>query len=165
MRETKIKEYKNKVDLNNTLERCKREFEYEIVKKMGEANEIMSGINSDKTFRCIRKEDRSLKCHIYIKENFVEEISLENFIREWKRIKNMKTKAVEPTSSQLASKTVSTTNAKINKNVRQEELKKLVLETRDLTNSLKLQLKILEDKGIVRRNPKKESLMVLNSRT
>ena len=67
----------------------------------------------------------------------------------------MKTKAVEPTSSQLASKTVSTTNAKINKNVRQEELKKLVLETRDLTNSLKLQLKILEDKGIVRRNPKK----------
>ena len=165
LRETKIKEYKNKVDLNNTLERCKREFEYEIVKKMGEANEIMSGINSDKTFRCIRKEDRSLKCHIYIKENFVEEISLENFIREWKRIKNMKTKAVEPTSSQLASKTVSTTNAKINKNVRQEELKKLVLETRDLTNSLKLQLKILEDKGIVRRNPKKESLMVLNSRT
>ena len=82
LRESRMKEYKEKEDLNSTVDKCKREFEYDCIKKMGEANEILSSLASNTSYRCIRKEDRSLKCHIYLKENYVEEISMENFIRE-----------------------------------------------------------------------------------
>ena len=165
LRESKAKNFKEKTDLNTTVDRCRREFEYECVKKMGEANEILAGMSSNTTYRCIRKSDKSLMCHIYIKEEFVEEISMENFTREWKRLKKKKPVAVvEPSVSQITSKNASTTNAKVNKAERQEELKKLLLETRELTISLKQQLKVLEQKGIVRRSNKKDASIVIKSK-
>lgn len=163
LRQSKAKEYKEKANLDTTLDRCRREYEYEIVRKMGEANEILLNIGSNTTYRCIRKDDRSLKCHIYILENFVEEISLENFLREWKRLKNKKPAPPETTSVQVTSKS-SVATAKVKKNERQEELKKLLLETRELTNSLKTQLRVLEQKGIIKRNFKKENISLANSR-
>lgn len=155
LRESKEKTSREKEVLNTTVDKCRREFEFDILKKMGEANDILSAISSNTTYRCLRKEDRSIKCQIFINENFVEEITMENFIREWKRLKKKKNTVVaEPSLSQLSSKNVTAVNAKVSKAERTEELKKLLMETRELTTSLKRQLKVLEKKGIVRRSVK-----------
>ena len=136
LRESKAKNGKEKNDLNSTVDRCRRESEYEFVRKMGEANEILAAMPSNSTYRCIRKSDKSLMCHIYINENFVEEISMENFVREWKRLKKKRpVAAVDPSASQITSKSTITTNAKVNKAERQEELKKLCLRLGNLLSA------------------------------
>ena len=69
-------------DLALTVDNCKKEFEYECLHKMGEANEIAQALELPTTYRAVKKEDGVTKCHIYMNDHFVEEISLENFLRE-----------------------------------------------------------------------------------
>lgn len=160
LKESRKKQAKEKVELEMTVDRCRREFEFDCIQKMGEANDIMQELASEITYRGIRKDDMTLKCHKYVKDKFVEEVSLEKFIREWKRIKNKKPKMLDVSVSQMTSKSISAISAKVNKTERQEELRKLLLETRDLTNSLKKQLRVLEQKGIVRRDGQKDIILM-----
>jgi hypothetical protein len=164
LKENKVKSHQEKAELQNTADLYRREFEFDCIQKMAEANEILQNHGSDVSYRCLRKDDKNLMCHIYIKEKFQEEISLQNFLRKWKKLKERKAKILKPPASQTSSKSASINNAKVNKTERQEEVKKLLLETRELTNSLKVQVKMLEDKGIVRRVVEKDSLVMLNSR-
>lgn len=164
LKETQQKTQQEKLEIQNTANLYRREFEFDCIQKMGEANEILQMQNSDLSYRAIRKDDRSLMCHIYRKEKFEEEISMHNFLRKWKKLKERKHKAVKIPASQLTSKSLSTNNGKLNKVERQEEVKKLLLETRELTNSLKEQVKVLEEKGIVKRVVEKETMILLNSR-
>jgi hypothetical protein len=129
-----------------TVDRCKKEFEYECLHKMGEANEIAQSLDLPTTFRAIKKDDGSTKCHVYMNDNFVDEITLENFLREWRKLKRKQKPAINlPSTSDKIVKT----STKVNKKERQEELKRLLLETKELTNKLKDQLKILEKRGVV----------------
>jgi len=41
-----------------------------------------------------KKEDGTTKCHIYHNDQFVEEITLENFLREWRRLKRKQKPAI-----------------------------------------------------------------------
>lgn len=164
LKENHHKALQEKIESENTADLYRREFEFDCLQKMGEANEILQMHGSDLSYRAIRKDDRSLMCHIYRKEKFEEEISMHNFLRKWKKLKERKHKVLKVPTSQLTSKSISTTNGKFNKVERQEEVKKLLLETKELTNSLKEQVKILEEKGIVKRIAEKETLILLNSR-
>ena len=165
LKETHQKTLQEKLEIQTTANLYRREFEFDCIQKMGEANEILQMQSSDLSYRAIRKDDRSLMCHIYRKEKFEEEISMHNFLRKWKKLKERKHKAIKTPASQLTSKSISTNNnGKLNKVERQEEVKKLLLETRELTNSLKEQVKVLEEKGIVKRVVEKEAMVLLNSR-
>lgn len=129
-----------------TVDRCKKEFEYECLHKMGEANEIAQAYEMPSTYRAVKKEDGSTKCHIYMNDHFVEEITLENFLREWRKLKRKQKPAI---NLQTTFGKTEKSAGKVNKKVRQEELKRLLLETKELTNKLKDQLKILEKRGVV----------------
>lgn len=164
LKETKMKTHQEKVELENTADLYRRQYEFDCIQKMGEANEILLNFGSEISYRCLRKDDKTLMCHVYKKEKFEEEISLHNFLRKWKKLKERKPKSVKVPASQTTSKSISTNNAKVNKTERQEEVKKLLLETRELTNSLKTQVKMLEEKGIVKRVIEKDNLVLINSR-
>ena len=129
-----------------TVDRCKKEFEYECLHKMGEANEIAQALELPTTFRAVKKDDGGTKCHVYMNERFIEEISLKNFLREWKKLKRKQKPAINLPS---VGEDKVRDSGKVNKKVRQEELKRLLLETKELTNKLKDQLKVLEKRGVV----------------
>ena len=129
-----------------TVDRCKKEFEYECLHKMGEANEIAQALELPTTFRAVKKDDGGTKCHIYMNDHFIEEITLDNFLREWRKLKRKQKPAINlPSSNETKVKAT----GKVNKKIRQEELKRLLLETKELTNKLKEQLKLLEKRGVV----------------
>jgi hypothetical protein len=146
---TKKRQENHEKELATTVDRCRREFEYDCLHKMGEANEIAQTMGLPTTYRAIKKENGVTMCHIYNGENFVEEITLENFLRESRRLKRLQKPAINPQPSADKSLKSSTTGGKVNKKERQEELKNLLLETKELTNKLKEQLKVLERKGII----------------
>lgn len=127
-----------------TVDRCKKEFEYECLHKMGEANEIAQILEMPTTYRAIKKEDGTTKCHVYMNDQFVDEITLENFVREWRKLKRKQ----KPAINLPGNKETVQNSGKVNKKARQDELKKLLLETKELTNKLKDQLKILEKRGV-----------------
>lgn len=142
-------------ELALTVEKCKREFEYDCLHKMGEANEIAQNTGLTITYRAIKKDDGKTKCYIFDNDQFIEEITLENFLREWRKLKRRQKPAINLLGGASAPQAPTGPNpnvpasAKVNKKERQEELKKLLLETKELTNKLKEQLKILEKKGII----------------
>jgi hypothetical protein len=96
------------------------------------------------TFRAVKKEDGTTKCHVYMNDQFVDEITLENFVREWRKLKRKQ----KPAINLPAPKAKMENQGKVNKKMRQDELKKLLLETKELTNKLKEQLKVLEKRGV-----------------
>lgn len=151
LKETKQRQVDMEKELALTVDKCRREFEYDCLHKMGEANEIAQSMNLPTTFRAIKKEDGTTKCHIYHNDQFVEEITLDNFLREWRRLKRQQRPAINlpPPPAEKSKVVTGNGGAKVNKKERQEELKKLLLETKELTNKLKEQLKILEKKGII----------------
>lgn len=146
---TKKRQENHEKELALTVDRCRREFEYDCLHKMGEANEIAQVLGLPTTYRAIKKESGMTMCHIYSGEQFVEEITLENFLRESRRLKRLQKPAINPQPNADKSLKNSTTGGKVNKKERQEELKNLLLETKELTNKLKEQLKVLERKGII----------------
>ena len=144
-----LKESKAKIEnadreIELTVDRCKKEFEYECLHKMGEANEIAQNLEMPTTFRAVKKEDGTTKCHVYMNDQFVDEITLENFVREWRKLKRKQ----KPAINLPAPKAKMENQGKVNKKMRQDELKKLLLETKELTNKLKEQLKVLEKRGV-----------------
>ena len=164
LRQTLQRQKEAERDLALTVDKCKKEFEYECLHKMGEANEIAQNEGLQTAFRAIKKEDGSTMCHMYEGDEFVKELTLENFLREWRRLKRLQKPSVNlaskvqqvtqppprPDPQQSGRPTsISTGPSKVNKKERQEELKKLLLETKELTNKLKEQLKVLEKKGLI----------------
>lgn len=148
-RKNYLKESKAKIEnadkeIALTVDRCKKEFEYECLHKMGEANEITQTLEMPTTYRAVKKEDGTTKCHVYMNDQFVDEITLENFVREWRKLKRKQ----KPAINLPGAKETVQNSGKVNKKVRQDELKKLLLETKELTNKLKDQLKVLEKRGV-----------------
>ena len=139
-KQTKKKTVKETKNLALTIDKCKREFEYESLHKMGEANEIAQSQNLPISFRALKKENGEIVCHIFEHENFVKEIDLDQFQREWRRMKKTQKGSINLFSEDQ--RPVSAANAKVNKRDRQDELKRLLLDTKELTNKLKEQLKI-----------------------
>lgn len=162
LRQTLARQKETERELALTVDKCKKEFEYECLHKMGEANEIAQNEGLQTAFRAIKKEDGITMCHMYEGDEFIKELTLENFLREWRRLKRMQKPSVNLVSKvQQATQmradpqqpgkpaSISTGPSKVNKKERQEELKKLLLETKELTNKLKEQLKVLEKKGLI----------------
>ena len=148
-RKNYLKESKAKIEnadreIALTVDRCKKEFEYECLHKMGEANEIAQNLEMPTTYRAVKKDDGTTKCHVYMNDQFVDEITLENFVREWRKLKRKQ----KPAINLPAPKAKLENQGKVNKKTRQDELKKLLLETKELTNKLKDQLKVLEKRGV-----------------
>ena len=162
LRQTLARQKETERELALTVDKCKKEFEYECLHKMGEANEIAQNEGLQTAFRAIKKEDGTTMCHMYEGDEFIKELTLENFLREWRRLKRLQKPSVNLVSkvqqvTQMRADTqqpgkptsISTGPGKVNKKERQEELKKLLLETKELTNKLKEQLKVLEKKGLI----------------
>ncbi|OMJ78463.1 hypothetical protein SteCoe_21701 [Stentor coeruleus] len=143
-----------------TVDRCKKEFEYECLHKMGEANEIAQALEMPTTYRAVKKEDGTTKCHVYMNDHFVDEITLDCFLREWRKLKRKQKPAINlPTHAEEGVKNP----GKVNKKTRQEELKKLLLETKELTNKLKEQLKVLEKRGVVANSTHSSTVVYSNN--
>ena len=153
LKQSKQKQKEEEKELALVVERCKKEFEYDCLHKMGEANEIAQSMNLPTTYRAIKKDNGTTKCHIYRHDQFVEEVTLENFLREWRKLKRSQKPSMnipkKPPKSEKSPEPSPPNTAKVSKKERQEELKELLLETKELTNKLKEQVKILENKGIV----------------
>eukprot|EP00743_Colponemidia_sp_Colp-15_P002142 GILK01002324.1.p1 GENE.GILK01002324.1~~GILK01002324.1.p1 ORF type:complete len:395 (+),score=79.29 GILK01002324.1:1535-2719(+) len=141
------------------VDKGRREFEFDCLVKMGEANEICQVLNLRISYRAYKIEDGDLRCHVYENNGFSKEITLDTFQREWRRLKR-KLESNTAASSQLQrsrhgvdavpvgrSTLNGSMGAKGGKKVRQDELKQVLLETMQLTNKLKEQLMILERKG------------------
>jgi septal ring factor EnvC (AmiA/AmiB activator) len=77
--EMKKKQVTEEKKLALTIDKCKREFEYESLHKMGEANEIAQSKHLPISFRALKKENGETVCHIFDNEKFVKEIDLEAF--------------------------------------------------------------------------------------
>jgi hypothetical protein len=145
MRERQVKKHREVVD-----EGKRRELEMDCIRKMGEANEIMRRLGMEKSFRSCRKKDRRRTFHVYEKEVRGREISMDGILREWKKLRNEKIKVMKVTISQVASRSA-IMSAISKKNERQAELKKILQETQELTNSLLQKIQGLDSKHSERR--------------
>ena len=125
------------------MEKCRKEFEYDCLHKMGEANEIAQSLALATTYHAFKDQD--IECHVYEGDQFVEALSLENFLREWRRLKRQQQSANNPAKN-AGQETEA--HPKVSKKERQEELKHLLAETKELASRLKDQLKVLEKNGI-----------------
>ena len=121
MQQTRKKEDENERAISLAVDKYRREYEYDCLHKMGEANEIAQQLGSPFTFRALKDQDGNTKCHIYKAEKFFKEITLEGFLREWRRLK--RSQKFEETHKQIHEPQQST---KVDKNQRQEELKKVL---------------------------------------
>jgi len=166
LRKAKEREEAEELELTLAVDKGKREFEFDCLHKMGEANGISASIGSAYTFRAFKSEEGTLKCHIYEEEQFRKEISLEDFLREWRRLKRQekapnnafnvtaRSDMFKSNTSALVPFDPQTPNKMINKKARQDELKQVLVETMRLTNKLKEQLKTLQKKGVCPKNLK-----------
>ncbi|CAK91019.1 unnamed protein product (macronuclear) [Paramecium tetraurelia] len=154
--------------LQLTINQGKNEYEYEMLIKMGEANELSQELESKITYRAYKTAQGHLKVHVYELEHFQRDLTLEEFQREYnilrskynekKKLKiwevlNEKKKNQKSLqhfgSSQKEDVKQNEVDAKaVNKKERQQELKKVLLETMMLSNVLKEQLVVLNRKGI-----------------
>eukprot|EP00744_Colponema_vietnamica_P002930 GILI01004548.1.p1 GENE.GILI01004548.1~~GILI01004548.1.p1 ORF type:complete len:391 (+),score=99.60 GILI01004548.1:76-1248(+) len=153
LKKARLKKKAEEQALLIAVDKGRREFEYDCLHKMGEANEMSAILGLGISYRANKLESGELRCHLYDGAQFLREITLEAFMREFRRVKK-KMDTVKP--SALAQKDVSVSDSvnsskpasnKVNKKARQEELKQVLLETMQLTNKLKEQLLILERKG------------------
>jgi hypothetical protein len=175
----KAKEKETKVDeiLAITVNRGKNEYEYECLIKMGESNEMSQIIGENFTYRAYKKADGTLKCRVYELDKAVKELTMKELNREHARLKmkvrqhqNLKIWDIlmqEKKGTKVFSsfKTVVASNhgahgddAKDGKDGKeksgskreiQNELKKVLFKTMQLTDQLKNQLKKLENSGLV----------------
>ncbi|KAL4436013.1 hypothetical protein ABPG74_022248 [Tetrahymena malaccensis] len=178
--------------LNITISKNKNEHEYEALIKMGEANEIQEELKTRINYRAYKNSDGHMLVHMYDGERFVTEMTLIEFRREhtslklaYNKSKNLKIwdvlsenkkaikgrdfsknvqknevqapdqlEAVQGGQELAAGKKVKTT--------RQQELKKVLLETMWLSNILNEQSGILNKKGINVNNQLNKSYSALN---
>ncbi|EGR29571.1 hypothetical protein IMG5_153430 [Ichthyophthirius multifiliis] len=165
----KQKEREKEIDrlLKLTISKGRNEFEYEMLIKMGEANELSQQLNSKITYRAYRSAQGNLKVHIYELDKYQKDMTLEDFQREFNTLKNKynETKNLriwEVLSQNKKSKQKDFTKqtkdeeketdkrhlGKININARHEELKGVLLKTMELTVILKEQLAVLNKQKI-----------------
>ncbi|CAD8193238.1 unnamed protein product [Paramecium pentaurelia] len=173
----KAKEREKEMDrlLQLTISKGKNEYEYEMLIKMGEANELSQLLESKITYRAYKSAQGNLKVHMYELDRFNKDMTLEEFQREYNMIKNKYNEGrnlkiwevlSENKKSQKSLQHFGTQKDEIqqdsqnqhqskiiNKKERQSELKKVLLETMMLTNVLKEQLSVLQKKGIVIQQP------------
>ena len=74
--------------LELTINKGKNEYEYEMLIKMGDANELSQNLNSKITYRAYKGAQGNLKVHVYDVDKFMKDLSLEEFQREYNMLKN-----------------------------------------------------------------------------
>lgn len=74
--------------LQLTISKGKNEYEYEMLIKMGEANELSQLLESKITYRAYKSAQGNLKVHVYELDRFSKDLTLEEFNREYNMIKN-----------------------------------------------------------------------------
>ncbi|CAD8127381.1 unnamed protein product [Paramecium sonneborni] len=154
--------------LQLTINQGKNEYEYEILIKMGEANELSQELESNITYRAYKTAQGNLKVHVYELEHFQRDLTLEDFQREYnilrsrynekkklkiwevlsEKKKNQKSLQHFGSSQKEEIKQNEIDGKATNKKERQQELKKVLLETMMLSNVIKEQLVVLNRKGI-----------------
>ncbi|EWS76759.1 hypothetical protein TTHERM_001293241 (macronuclear) [Tetrahymena thermophila SB210] len=161
----KHKEREKEIDrlLKLTISKGRNEYEYEMLIKMGEANELSQQLNSKVTYRAYRSAQGDLKVHIYELDKYKTSMTLEEFQREYNALKNKynetrnlriwevlsenkksKPKEFNKQSKEEFQQTSDTNNrGKINIQARHNELKGVLLKTMELTIVLKEQLAVI----------------------
>jgi len=69
--------------LNDELKDRKLEFQYECIIKMGEANELQEYLSGPVRYSGYKNPEGVLKCHAFRGDQFVKEMRLEDFIKEY----------------------------------------------------------------------------------
>ncbi|KAL4477644.1 hypothetical protein ABPG74_002794 [Tetrahymena malaccensis] len=161
----KHKEREKEIDrlLKLTISKGRNEYEYEMLIKMGEANELSQQLNSKVTYRAYRSAQGDLKVHIYELDKYKTSMTLEEFQREYNALKNKynetrnlriwevlsenkksKPKEFNKQTKEEFQQTSDTNNrGKINIQARHNELKGVLLKTMELTIVLKEQLAVI----------------------
>lgn len=132
--------------LKMTITRGKNEQEYECLIRMGEANEIMTKMGKDSSYRAYKSDD-ALKIHVFDAGDFSQELSVDEFNRVYQSLKNQQQKAVKP--KPVKGERLNTAPAESKSTGKKTvELRKVLLETMMLTNVLNDQLALLNRKNI-----------------
>lgn len=69
--------------LNDELKDRRLEFQYECIIKMGEANELQQYLGGAIRYNGYKNPEGVLKCHAFKGDQFVKEMRLEDFIKEY----------------------------------------------------------------------------------
>lgn len=154
-----------------TVEKCKKELEFDCLHKMSEAWEIAKLLNIPVSFVAMKGSDNSMTINFiqYIddddegegdeklktKKELKDEITIEEFMREYRKLKRLQNSIKNNSVTKNQKEIISSYSLnRINKAQRQEELKNVLKETMSLTTKLKDQLKILEKNGVCGSNIK-----------
>ena len=155
------------------VNKIQNEKAYEYLIKMGEANEICqkltkSEVYKNRTYRVFNSADGSIKCHIYINDQFLASMTLDEFERDFKMLqaeynkecklpayevlnnmaKNKKNKLNQISNTNITEEKKGQKKEEMTKQVRQDILKECLRDTMNLTKTLKKQLEILKKRGI-----------------
>ena len=73
--------------LAETIDKTKNEYEYTMLLKMGEANELAKDLEMSTTFRAYKNAEGCIKVRVFNYNNVEKEINLKEFEREFKSMK------------------------------------------------------------------------------
>jgi len=88
LQESKKREAQNEKLLKMTLDKAQSELELDCMEKMSEANEYVQSLGQPITYKPYTSEDGSLRCHIYEYDRLIAELTMKEFLREYRNLKN-----------------------------------------------------------------------------
>jgi hypothetical protein len=153
-----LKRYKDREqirekELNENIEKNKIDEEYAMLMKMSELNSINKERENDIAYRAYKSAEGVIKVKIFNLNKFEKEISLKEFDTIYKNFKkttkeNKDWTMLPQNTSKQGDELQTLKNRNTQKSERQQELKNLLVNTVNLTNLLKEQIKIFKMKGI-----------------
>lgn len=157
LRLQKRKEQKMEKLLEGAINKAKDEYEYELLLKMSEANDLNKEMQSVTTYRAYKNAQGNLKVRVFNLDRFDRELKLEEFQREFNNLKKKynETKKISVWHVLSSGKRCGSPPERsdvVQRNIKKPELQKelvsILTETMNLTNLLKSQLRILRANGV-----------------
>lgn len=87
LQKQKIKEMEVEKKLSIAINKAKDEYEYELLIKMSEANDLNKEMQSVETYRAYKNAQGNLRVRVFNLDRFVREIKLKEFQKEFNDIK------------------------------------------------------------------------------
>jgi hypothetical protein len=171
--ETTKKKQAEEEMLRVALEKRNKENEKEFLKKITEANQICQELNIQKAFSAFIEPYGNLMCKVYNKEtNETYEIDYRKFVIEIRKLKKKKDQIdaakmyqvdnIEDLNKKRSKVDKDNGYGKLNRKERQEEIKKILIESINAKQKLKKQLKALRDKKIKEEKIINDNLKLIN---
>jgi hypothetical protein len=153
LRRFKEREQGREKELNENIEKNKIDEEYGMLTKMSEINALNKDRENSTAYRAYKSAEGVIKVRVFHLNKFEREISLKEFDTVYKNFKktakeNKEWSCQPQNTPKSGDELQNLKNRNSQKSERQQELKNLLVNTVNLTNLLKEQIKIFKMKGI-----------------